>query len=168
MATRFMPLQHGAYTLTSGFGPRWGKHHSGLDFGAPDGTPIYACQAGTVQMIGPARGYGQWIVIDSSTEEGGGCVEYGHMWNARATGLSVGSRVAAGQLIAYVGNNGESTGPHLHVTVWERGYGGKRIDPEPWLSGAAWPGQPTPPSTPAPPARDTWRLIHEQLIGLYR
>ena len=137
---RQWPMKRGTYKLTSGFGPRWGTHHSGLDFGAPDGTPFYACAGGTVTHIGPATGYGQWIVIDHPDSEGGGCTEYGHMWNAHATGLRVGSTVHAGQLIGYVGSNGQSTGPHLHLTVWERGYGGRRIDPEVWLKDAPHPG----------------------------
>ncbi|QDF20033.1 endolysin [Corynebacterium phage Stiles] len=138
---RQWPMKRGTYKLTSGFGPRWGTHHSGLDFGAPDGTPFYACAGGTVTHIGPATGYGQWIVIDHPDSEGGGCTEYGHMWNAFATGLRVGSTVHAGQLIGYVGSNGQSTGPHLHLTVWERGYGGRRIDPEVWLKDAPHPGE---------------------------
>lgn len=150
VAARFWPLKQGTYTLSSGYGPRWGGLHAGQDFAAKDGTPFYACQAGTVQYIGRADGYGQWIVIDSDDSQGSGCVEYGHMWNASATGLKVGSRVAAGQLIGYVGNNGTSTGPHLHISVWPRGYGGQaKIDPLPWLKNAAHVGAPAP--TPAPP-----------------
>ncbi|AEV52146.1 lysin [Rhodococcus phage RGL3] len=149
-------MPRNAYTLTSGFGPRWGAHHSGLDLGAPDGTPFYACQAGTVQYIGAASGYGQWLVIDSSDAEGGGCVEYGHMWNAFATGLKVGDRVSAGQLIGYVGSNGQSTGPHLHITVWERGYGGRRIDPEVWLERAGFLGETATP----PPAQEAPTVLY--------
>lgn len=141
--SRQWPMRSGDYTLTSGFGPRWGTHHSGLDFGAPDGTPFYACADGTVTHIGSATGYGQWIVIDHPANVGGGCTEYGHMWNAFATGLSVGSKVTKGQLIGYVGSNGQSTGPHLHLTVWEYGYGGRRIDPEVWLKDAPHPGEVT-------------------------
>ncbi|WP_018297158.1 peptidoglycan DD-metalloendopeptidase family protein [Corynebacterium lubricantis] len=136
-------MKRGAYTLTSGFGPRWGAQHSGLDFGAPDGTPFYACAGGTVQYIGAATGYGQWIVIDHPSSEGGGCTEYGHMWNAFATGLKVGDWVNAGDLIGYVGSNGQSTGPHLHLTVWQTGYGSVRIDPEVWLQNALHPGEAT-------------------------
>ncbi|MGP6175447.1 peptidoglycan DD-metalloendopeptidase family protein [Corynebacterium sp. A21] len=136
-----------SYTLTSGFGPRWGSHHSGLDFGAADGTPFYACAGGTVTHIGAASGYGQWIVLDHPTSEGGGASEYGHMWNAFATGLSVGDWVDAGQLLGYVGSNGQSTGPHLHLTVWQYGYGGTRIDPEDWLQDAPHPGETSTPAT---------------------
>lgn len=138
---RQWPMKKDSYTLTSGFGPRWGTHHSGLDFGAPDGTPFYACAGGTVKYIGAANGYGQWIVIDHPASEGGGCTEYGHMWNAYATGLKVGDWVSAGQLIGFVGSNGQSTGPHLHLTVWEYAYGGKRIDPEVWLQNSPHPGE---------------------------
>lgn len=151
MADRQWPLPSG-YRLTSGFGPRWGTHHSGIDIGAPDGTPFYACADGIVQYIGAASGYGQWIVIDHPAAVGGGCTEYGHMWNAFATGLKAGDKVRKGQLIGYVGSNGQSTGPHLHLTVWERGYGGRRIDPEVWLSGYPHPDRPAvsrPASTPA-------------------
>ncbi len=141
---RLYPLRKGTYTVSSPFGAREGGFHYGLDFAAKDGTPFYACQSGTVLHIGKADGYGQWIVIDSDDDEGGGCVEYGHMWDAFATGLRVGSKVKAGQHIGYVGSNGGSTGPHLHITVWEYGYGGKRIDPAGWLRGATHPGEPAP------------------------
>lgn len=61
------------------------------------------------------------------------------MWDAYATGLQQGQWVDAGQLIGYVGSNGQATGPHLHLTVWQREYGGVRVDPETWLSGAPYP-----------------------------
>ncbi|AOT25138.1 lysin A [Mycobacterium phage Terror] len=151
MADRFFPMRDGSYTLSSGFGARWGTQHRGLDFAAKDGTPIYAAQAGTVAYIGPADGFGQWIVIDHPAAAGAGTTVYGHMWNAFATGLRAGDRVAAGQLIAYVGANGQSTGPHLHFevhpTVWRQG---SQIDPLPWLRGARNPGDAPAPATPAP------------------
>lgn len=151
MATRLYPLKLGTFTVSSGFGNRPGGFHAGLDFAANDGTPFFACQAGTVQYIGAADGYGQWIVIDSDDAQGAGCVEYGHMWNAFATGLRVGSRVTAGQLLGYVGSNGQSSGLHLHVSVWPRGYGdGSKIDPAGWLRGAGYPGAAAPAPTPAP------------------
>lgn len=148
---RQWPLPKGSFQITSRFAGRLNpvtgrpENHSGTDFAAPDGTPFYACASGTVQYIGSASGYGQWIVIDHPDSEGGGCTEYGHMWNAFATNLKQGQWVHSGQLIGYVGSNGESTGPHLHLTVWERGIGGKRIDPETWLSGSPYPNSQTVP-----------------------
>ncbi|MGW4240900.1 peptidoglycan DD-metalloendopeptidase family protein [Nocardia sp. NPDC004722] len=140
-----MPLKQGTYSIASGFGPRWGTSHLGLDFAADDGTPFYAAQSGTVAYIGDASGFGQWIVIDHPAESGGGTTVYGHMWNAYATGLSRGDRVEAGQLIGYVGSNGQSTGPHLHFEVHPTAWAaGSQIDPQPWLSGAIEPGNPEP------------------------
>lgn len=142
---RQWPLPAGTYRVTSRFAgrvnPVTGKpeNHSGVDLAAPDGTPFYACAGGTVKYLGAATGYGQWIVVDSPDADGGGCWEYGHMWNAHATGLKIGQRVEAGQLLGYIGSNGQSTGPHLHLTLWERGYGGRRVDPETGLAGCPHP-----------------------------
>lgn len=141
MALTYWPLEPTSHSVGSQFGERPGGFHAGQDFPAADGTKFYAIQAGTVQHIGPATGYGQWIVIDSDDSQGSGCIEYGHMWNAFATGLKVGSKVAAGQHIGYVGSNGQSSGPHLHVGVWPRAYGvGARVDPLKKLNGARWIG----------------------------
>ncbi len=96
--------------------------------------------AGTVLYIGAAQGYGQWIVIDHPASSGGGVTEYGHMWNAYATGLRQGDRVEAGQLIGYVGSNGESSGPHLHLSVMPHAYNpAEKLDPMGWLAGADYP-----------------------------
>ncbi|QBP29688.1 lysin A [Mycobacterium phage Typha] len=139
--TRFLPLKEGTFRWGSPFGWRPGGDHYGQDFEAADGTPIYAAQAGTVAYIGAASGFGQWIVIDHPAADGAGTTVYGHMWDAFATGLRQGDWVGAGQLIGYVGSNGQSTGPHLHFevhpTVWRAG---SQIDPRPWLSGALNPG----------------------------
>ena len=76
-------------------------------------------------------------MIDHPAPAGGGTTVYGHMWDAFATGLKPGSSVSAGQHIAYVGSNGQSSGPHLHFevhpTVWRAG---SQIDPMPWPAGA--------------------------------
>lgn len=142
MTTRYWPLARGSGELGSPFGIRDGGFHAGQDFPAPDGTPIYACAGGTVLYLGAAEGYGEWIVLDHPDTDGGGVTEYGHMWNAHATGLSVGDRVEAGQLIGYVGSNGESTGPHLHLSVMPYDYNpATKIDPLPWLDGATYPGE---------------------------
>ena len=145
---RYMPVASGTFTLSSPFGPRGGGMHWGQDFAAADGTRIYAAQAGTVVYIGAAQGFGQWIVIDHPTAAGSGTTVYGHMWTAAATGLRHGDHVDAGQHIAYVGNNGESSGPHLHFevhpTVWRPG---SQIDPMPWLAGALDPATAETPAT---------------------
>lgn len=141
---RQMPMKDGAYQLSSGFGPRWGTEHQGVDFSAPLGTPIYAAMAGKVAKSGPATGFGNWIIVDF--DNGTSSNVYGHM---RAADLKVkeGDTVTAGQQIAAVGSEGESTGPHLHFETWIGGQAGKggrlggghAIDPLPWLRGAAQP-----------------------------
>ena len=79
MPVRYMPLKAGTYHLSSPFGPRDRQMHWGQDFAADDGTHIYAAQAGSVQYIGAATGFGQWIVIDHPAPAGGGTTVYGHM-----------------------------------------------------------------------------------------
>jgi murein DD-endopeptidase MepM/ murein hydrolase activator NlpD len=106
--------------LTSGFGPRWGRLHAGVDFAAPIGTPVYAASNGTVTAAGPAGGYGQWVKI---AHPGGVSTVYGHI--SRWT-VTVGQGVQPGQLIAYSGNEGRSTGPHLH---FETHVNGRAVDP---------------------------------------
>ncbi len=131
---RYNPLQHSMCTLSSPFGPRSGGFHRGQDFAAADGTPIFAAQTGTVAHIGPAAGFGQWIVLDHPNSAGGGSTVYGHMWNAFATGLKKGDHVRAGQQIGFVGSNGDSSGPHLHFEVHPKAWSpGSQIDPRPWL-----------------------------------
>jgi murein DD-endopeptidase MepM/ murein hydrolase activator NlpD len=106
--------------VTSGFGPRWGRLHDGVDFGAPIGTPVYAASNGTITVAGAASGYGQWVKI---AHPGGVSTVYGHI--SRWT-VTVGQAVQAGQLIAYSGNEGRSTGPHLH---FETHLNGQAVDP---------------------------------------
>lgn len=108
------PIKKGAYRLSSGFGPRrspggvGSTNHMGTDLAAPIGTPIYSVSSGTVVKVGAASGYGQAVYVDS----GGTMYRYGHIsaWHVKQ-----GQAVQAGQLIADVGNEGRSTGPHLHL-----------------------------------------------------
>ena len=106
--------------ITSAFGSRWGRLHAGVDFGAPIGTPVYAASNGTVTAAGPVSGYGQWVKI---AHPGGVSTVYGHI--SRWT-VTVGRAVQPGQLIAYSGNEGRSTGPHLH---FETHVSGRAVDP---------------------------------------
>ncbi len=104
-------------TLTSGFGWRrfpFGGHmafHSGIDIGVPEGTPIFATAAGVVTRSDGDVARGRTVVI----EHGSGVVtRYGH---CSVLVASVGDEVQSGDLIAYSGNTGLSTGPHLHYQL---------------------------------------------------
>ena len=113
------------YTLTSEFGPRWGRQHSGLDMALAEGSPIYAAKDGTVTWSGYKDSYGNLVKID----HGDGMETY----YAHCSRLDVieGQQVAAGQQIAAVGSTGNSTGPHLHFEVR---VGGVAQDPVQWLN----------------------------------
>lgn len=89
------------------------RPHTGVDLAAPKGTPIEAAADGTVTFIGRASGYGKLIVLDHA---GPYSTRYAHM-HGFADGLHTGSRVRRGQVIGYVGETGEATGPHLHFEI---------------------------------------------------
>ncbi len=92
------------------------RMHSGVDFGAPWGSPIYAVSDGIVSFAGRHGGHGNYVRL----EHGGGLgTGYGHM---SRIAVSVGARVHAGEVIGYVGSTGLSTGPHLHYEVYENGH----------------------------------------------
>jgi murein DD-endopeptidase MepM/ murein hydrolase activator NlpD len=111
------PLADGI--MRSGFGMR--KHpvlgyvraHTGVDWAAPNGTPIYASGNGTVEEVGPKNGYGKYIRIRHAN---GYETAYGHM-SAYARNIAPGTRVHQGQVIGYVGSTGLATGPHLHYEI---------------------------------------------------
>ncbi|AKK07394.1 NlpC/P60 family protein (plasmid) [Corynebacterium mustelae] len=122
--------------VTSGYGPRWGAFHHGVDFGGPQGAPIYAFADGTVsasqdQGVG---GFGGWVIVDHEVDGKKLSTLYGHQ-DPGGNLVKVGDRVRAGQQIAKIGNSGQSTGPHLHFEVHEGGYfnGGHDVDPMTWL-----------------------------------
>ncbi len=149
--THVTPTDPGATTLTSGFGPRWGTDHNGVDFAGPIGTPIYAFTDGTVREAGPASGFGNWIILDHQIDGKTYSTVYGHM---RGDGVlvSAGQQVTAGQEIGRIGNAGESTGPHLHFEVWDGGRlpdgAGTALDPASWVDAAVAPGSAPPPAAP--------------------
>lgn len=97
--------------LTSEFGSRWGRQHTGIDIGGENGSEILAADGGKVIVSGWVSGYGNYIVID---HENGYQTAYGHCSELLVT---EGERVAQGQLIAYMGSTGNSTGPHLHFEI---------------------------------------------------
>lgn len=114
-------------TFTSGFGPRWGSFHNGIDVANPIGTPIYAVMDGEVISSGAAQGFGHWIRIQ---HEDGTISVYGHMPGDQLL-VNVGDQVKAGDQISVIGNEGHSTGPHLHFEVHPGG--GQAVDPVGWF-----------------------------------
>lgn len=91
------------------------KFHSGMDFSANIGTPVYATGDGRVVKVGWESGYGKLIKIDHG---------FGYMtWYAHLNdyNVRVGQKVVRGEVIGKVGNTGKSTGPHLHYEVHVKG-----------------------------------------------
>ena len=121
-------VRPGTGFLSSCFCARWGTFHYGIDLAAPYGSPIYAAGDGVVIEAGHASGFGNWVVIQHAN---GDVSIYGHEYKYL---VHTGERVQAGQLIALVGSEGESTGPHLHFEVRTGGLDGTRVDPIPWLA----------------------------------
>jgi len=113
--------------IASGFGYRIDpvyktvKHHAGLDFAAPQGTPIYATADGQVSTSGnTGNGYGNHVIVRHGF---GYETLYGHMVRVKARS---GQSVKRGEVIGWVGSTGKSTGPHLHYEVHKNG---KAVDP---------------------------------------
>lgn len=124
---RMAQTWHGSFTMpvngriTSPFGRRFHpilhsyRPHTGTDIAAPIGTPIHAAASGVVVFAGKDRVYGNLLVIDHG---GGMSTFYGHCSRLAARR---GASVSRGQVIAYVGSTGWSTGPHVHFEVQRNG-----------------------------------------------
>ena len=99
--------------VTSRFGARWGRGHKGTDIGASYGAPIVAAAGGTVSVsqYGYNGGYGNYVIINHGN---GVQTLYAHCSSLAAT---VGEYVSQGEVIAYVGSTGNSTGNHLHLEI---------------------------------------------------
>jgi hypothetical protein len=113
--------------LASGFGYRIDpvyktvKMHAGLDFAAPQGTPIYATANGVVKTAGNlGNGYGNHVVLNHGY---GYETLYGHMYKVK---VKPGERIKRGEIIGWVGSTGKSTGPHCHYEVHKNG---RHLDP---------------------------------------
>lgn len=104
-----------SFRVSSTFGPRWGRMHTGVDFAGPVGTSIRAADGGTVVEAGWHGSYGINVVIDHGN---GMKTRYAH--NSQAL-VSPGTKVYKGQIIAKSGNTGRSTGPHCHFEVMING-----------------------------------------------
>jgi murein DD-endopeptidase MepM/ murein hydrolase activator NlpD len=114
--------------MRSGYGWRrhpilgYSKMHTGVDWAAPRGTPIYAAGTGVVEKAEWEGGYGRYIRVRHAY---GYETAYGHM-SAFARGIHAGSKVRQGQLIGYVGSTGLSTGAHVHYEILVNG---RFVDP---------------------------------------
>jgi murein DD-endopeptidase MepM/ murein hydrolase activator NlpD len=112
------------FKITSGFGVRfhpilgYSRPHTGVDFAAPIGTPIFAAGNGTIIKAGWDSGYGRRIEIQHAN---GYVTTYNHM-SGFARGSTEGARVKQGQTIGYLGQTGLATGPHLHYEVLVNGH----------------------------------------------
>lgn len=119
-----LPTEH--FHLTAGFGQvsgLWSSFHTGLDFAAPTGTPIFAIADGVITETGWAGAYGNRTVetLDDGTE-----IWYAHQ---NSIGVHAGEQVHQGEVIGAVGSTGNTTGPHVHIEV--RPGGGDPVDPYP-------------------------------------
>ncbi len=97
--------------VTSGFGPRWGRMHTGIDVAAPSGTPIHASKAGDVIYAGWMGGYGNLVVVDHGESL---VTLYAHQ---SRIGVVEGQELNQGDVLGFVGTTGHSTGNHLHFEV---------------------------------------------------
>lgn len=89
------------------------RMHTGVDFAAPHGTPVYATAPGRISFVGRRRGYGRVVEISHGSDT---MTRYAHL-SSVPEGLGVGDRVAAGDNIGRVGATGTATGPNLHYEV---------------------------------------------------
>ena len=133
-----------ATPVTSPFGlrdnsmhPGISKNHKGIDYGMPEGSPVYAAAEGVVKEVGNGTGYGTFVLIKHPD---GTTTRYAHL---KQPLVSRGDHVVAGQKIAKSGGkpgapgSGNSTGPHLHFEMTDKN--GVKINPQPILAGKAAP-----------------------------
>lgn len=125
-ASIVFPLGSAKYTETQGYSP---TGHQGVDLAAPAGTPIYAAASGTIKSVGgDPSGFGNDYPVEVLPN--GTTLTYGH---ASKSYVTAGQQVTAGQIIAAVGSEGDSTGNHLHFQV--NLPNGASTDPLQWLAG---------------------------------
>ncbi|WP_233625502.1 M23 family metallopeptidase [Actinoplanes sp. ATCC 53533] len=114
-------------TVTSCFGPRWGRKHAGVDLAASAGATVAAAGAGRVVSAGANySGYGISVLIEHA---GGFTTHYAHLSVAK---VQPGDMIDAGEPIGAEGSTGNSTGPHLHFEVREGGWD-NTVEPTAWM-----------------------------------
>lgn len=116
-----LPVAEGTYRVTSQYGPRTYPYpgmHEGTDFAGDLGTPLYAVADGTIVYAGGGRDGRSGEIVILRAEVDGATYDfwYGHMFTSGVL-VTEGQQVEVGQKIAEIGNNGNSTGPHLHFEV---------------------------------------------------
>ncbi len=128
-----VPL-HGEIRVTSPFGGRRSyndgpavSYHGGVDFGADEGTPVYAAATGRVALAEPLQVRGSVVILDH------GMGVYTGYWHLSGIAVQAGQTVLCGDLIGYVGDTGLSTAPHLH---WELRVNNVQVDPWQWTEQA--------------------------------
>lgn len=102
-------------SVTSPFGPRWGRLHAGIDIASPAGTAIRAAADGKVVLAGPTGGYGNYVCVQHTTRLN---TCYAHLSRYLT---KAGATVAQGQPIGLVGCTGSCFGDHLHFETWVDG-----------------------------------------------
>ena len=128
IARSFLRTPLASWRITSEYGMRqhpilgYGAMHRGVDFAAPEGTPVLASAAGQVTFADTEKGHGLFVKVDHGSEIGTG---YAHL-SRLAPGIAPGAAVRQGQLIGFVGSTGRSTGPHLHYEFYRNG---KTVNP---------------------------------------
>lgn len=124
----FLRTPMDAFKITSKFGMRkhpilgYSRMHKGVDFAAPQGTPIFAAGDAVVSFVGRKGGYGNYVLLK---HDSGYATAYGHL-SRYAKGLKKGKKVKQGDVIGYVGSTGQATGPHLHYELLK---GNQQINP---------------------------------------
>jgi virulence factor Mce-like protein len=113
--------------VTSPFGPRWGRMHTGIDIDGATGDPIAASAGGRVALANYVSGYGNSVIVE---HENGLSTLYGHLSDIA---VSTGQTVEQGQVVGLVGCTGHCFGDHLHFEIRLKG---APVDPLPYLTGA--------------------------------
>jgi murein DD-endopeptidase MepM/ murein hydrolase activator NlpD len=117
MAIKLIVPVNGPITQLFGENPavykKWGyAGHNGVDYGIPNGTPVLAAAAGTVELVSFENGgYGNYVKLSHSDGTDKFSTYYAHLASAA---VAAGAKVKAGAVIGYSNNTGASTGPHLH------------------------------------------------------
>ncbi len=120
--------------MSSGYGPRWGRMHEGIDFVPGEGAPIQAIADGTVRIATEqGGGYGVTVYIDHVIDGQVITSHYSHMQYGSLK-VKAGQTVKVGDIVGLTGNTGHSFGAHLHFEIIVNG---KTIDPLPWLKANA-------------------------------